>query len=238
MVNFSFLEKLIQLKDIIMSSSFFLFSIIISIILLITMLISVKSNRRIPKLIFIISWIFVITFIIFRYHDSLWYIFDRLFGRIVEEIYFPSLTVYTCVLIITNLIIIISFFRKKMNNIFKIINLTVAMEINFLFILILDTIVKNNIDIYAGVITYSEPKLLVLLEFSMFLFLTWIFLISILLLIKKYGVNTVLVNLFKESDYEVIDIEFNKKEVNDKINNIEIDAEIIDIENNIDIIDI
>lgn len=238
MIDFSFSEKLVQIKDIVMSSSFFLFSIIIGIILLITMIISVRNNRRIPKIIFVVAWIFVLIFVIIRYHNSLGYIFDRLFSRIVEEIYFPSLTIYTTMLLITNFIFIYSFFKKKLSKIFKIINITVAMELDFLFILSLDVIVKNDIDIYAGVITYSEPKLLVLLEFSMFLFLSWIFLISILLLIKKYAVKTVFVNIFKESDYELIDIDINKDDEVSNFDNIEVDTEIIDIDNNIDIIDL
>lgn len=241
MVNISFTEKLVQLKDIILSSPFFLVSIIIGIILLITMIIGVKNNRRIPKIVFFVSWIFVIVFVIIRYHDSLWYIFDRLFGRIIEEVYFPSLTVYTGVLLITNFIFIYSFLKKKMSKLFKIINITIAMELDFLFIIVLDVIVKNNIDIYAGVITYSNSKLLVLLEFSMFLFLGWMFLISILYLIKKYGVKTILVNIFKESDYELIDIDYGQNDKKDEVmlfDSIEIGDEIIDIENNIDIIDI
>lgn len=206
MIDFSFTEKLFQLKDILVSSPFFLFSIIISIILLIGMIIGIKKNRKIPKVIFVLSWIFVFTFVIIRYHSSISYIFDRLFGRLVEEIYFPSISIYTVMLIITNIIFIFSLLKKKLNNLFRIINLIIGTEINFLFFLLLDIIVKNNIDIYADLSVYSNPNLLVLLEFSMFLFIAWILILIVLLLIKKYAVKTIWINLFKEEDYEILDL--------------------------------
>ena len=106
MINFSFSEKLVQLKDIIVSSPFFFVSVIIGIILLIIMIVGVKKNRRINNIIFIVSWIFVAVFCIARYFKFVVSIFDRLFGRIVDEIYFPSISIYTVMLIITNIIFV------------------------------------------------------------------------------------------------------------------------------------
>ena len=94
MIEFSFAEKLVQLKDIFMSSPFFFGSLIGGLILLIIMIISVEKNRRIGKIIFIISWLFIIGFCIINYFDFFISIFDRFFGRVVEEIYFPSITVF------------------------------------------------------------------------------------------------------------------------------------------------
>lgn len=207
MIDFSFSEKLARLKDIILSTPFFSISLIVGIILFIIMIIGIKNNRKVPKLVFIISWIFVLIFIIVRYNTSLVYVFDRLFGKIVEQIYFPSVTVYTLMLIISNVIFIISYFKKSISSLFKIINTVASMELNFFFILILDTIVKNNIDIYSELTVYSNTKMLILLEFSMFLFLSWMVLLIILLIIKKYAVKTVLVNIFKEEDYEIVNVD-------------------------------
>lgn len=228
MIDFSFTEKLFQLKDILLSSPFFLFSIIISIVLLISMIIGVKKNRKVPKIIFILSWIFVFSFVIVQYYSSISYIFDRLFGRLVEEIYFPSISIYTIMLVLTNIIFIISLLKKKMHVLFKLINLMMGTEINFLFFLILDTIAKNNIDIYTEVSVYSNPNLLVLLEFSMFLFMIWLLILVILLLIKKYAVRTVWVNLFKEEDYEILDLSLLQPN-SDEMENVELLE--IDIEN-------
>lgn len=206
MIDFSFSEKLVQLKDIIVSSPFFFVSLIIGSILLIIMIIGIKRNRRINRVIFVISWLFVSIFCVVRYHGFFISIFDRLFGRIVEEIYFPSLSVYTIMLVCTNIIFIYSVLKKKLNNAFKITNLTLAMELDFLFIMILDTIMKNNIDIYVKLDSYSNPKLLVLLEFSMILFMIWMIILGIIFIIQKYAVKKVMINPLKEDDYEIVDI--------------------------------
>lgn len=206
MINFSFSEKLVQLKDIIVSSPFFFISLIVGIILLFIMIIGIKKNRRINRIVFVIAWIFVFIFCVVRYGSFFISIFDRLFARVVEEIYFPSLTVYTLMLVCTNVIFVISIVKKKMTSIFKIVNLSLAMVLDFLFILILDTIMKNNIDVYASLDSYTNPKLLVLLEFSMILFAVWLLLLGIIYLIKKYAVKKIMVSTIKEEEYEVIDI--------------------------------
>lgn len=205
MINFSLSEKLVQLKDIIVSSPFFFVSVIIGIILLIIMIVGVKKNRRINNIIFIVSWIFVAVFCIARYFKFFVSIFDRLFGRIVDEIYFPSISIYTVMLIITNIIFVSSMFKKKVNSLNKIINVGFAMLLDFLFILILDTIMKNNIDVSAKFDIYTNSSLLILLELSMTIFLIWLLIIGVLYLINKYGVKKVFVNEYKENDYEIID---------------------------------
>ena len=221
MIDFSLTEKLVQLKDIIMSSPFFFVSLIIGIVLLTIMIVGIKKNRRINKLIFIITWLFVAIFCIARYFKFFISIFDRLFGRIVDELYFPSMSSYTVVLIFTNIVFALSFIKKKINNVFKIINVAFAMIIDFLFILILDTLMKSNVDISARFDIYMNSKLLVLLEVSMSVFAIWMIIVLILYLINKYAVKKIFVNNYKESDYEFIDT----KEANDQ------DIEIIDDDN-------
>ena len=227
MIDFSFTEKLVQLKDILLSSPFFFISLIVGIILLIIMIIGINHRKRINRIIFIISWIFVIGFCIFRYFNFFVSIFDRLFGRIVQEIYFPSISVYTVMLIFTNILFTYSLLNKKLANIYKIINITMSMTLDFLFIIILDTIMKKNIDIYADLVAYTNPELLVLLEVSMIIFATWMSIIIMIFLVKKYAVKKVFINNYKEQDYEIVDLNnnINKKDdteildLDDKANN-------------------
>lgn len=228
MVDFSFLEKLNQLKDIALSSPFFFASLLVGIILLVIMIIGIKKNRRINKIIFIISWIFVLGFVIFKYFNFIVSIFDRFFGRIVEELYFPSLSIYTLMLISINIVFVYSTLKKNLALIFRISNIATAMELDLLFVLILDVITKSEIDIYSKIDVYSDPKLMVLLEFSMFIFMFWLLLIGLLILIRKYAVRTVFVNLFKESDYEVIDISEDNDDIIDLEDSSE-NEEIIDL---------
>ena len=222
MVDFSFGEKLNQLKDILLSSPFLFVSLILAIVLLVIMLIGIKKNRRIHKTVFIISWIFVLVFIMVRYHTYIIGILDRLIGRIIEEIYFPSISIYTVILLITNIIFLYSVFSKKLGKLVRSVNIVVSVEIDFLFILILDTISKYNIDVYDKLTAYTNSGFLILLEFSMIVFVGWLIFLSIMFIIHKYAVRKMYVSIYKEEDYEILNMD------NDKTD------EIVDIGDSID----
>ena len=86
---------------------------------------------------------------------------------------------------------------------------------------------KKNIDIYADLVAYTNPELLVLLEVSMIIFATWMSIIIMIFLVKKYAVKKVFINNYKEQDYEIVDLNnnINKKDdteildLDDKANN-------------------
>lgn len=231
MVDFSLIEKFSQLKDVLLASPFLLFSLIMGIVLLVVMLISIKKNGRISNIVLILSWVFIALFIIIKYYNYFFQIFDRLFGRIVEEIYFPSLSVYTIVLLISNLFLAFAILKKKMAMIYKSLNIIFSFEINFMFIMILDTIVKDDVNIYDKINAYSNSNLLILLEFSMMIFVIWMLILFITFLIRKFAKKTILVDIFKESDYEILEL----NTINDSKENTE---EIVDLEQPDEIIDI
>ena len=212
MVDFSIGQKLSQLKDILISSPFLFISLIFAVVLLVIMLIGIKRNRRINKIVFITSWVFVIVFITFRYSTYLIDIFDRLVERFVEEIYFPSISVYTIMLLITNIIFLYSVFSKKLSKLVRSVNIVLSVEIDFLFLLILDTISKHNIDVYDKLIAYTNSGLLVLLELSMIIFVGWLIFLCIMFIIHKYAVRKIYVNLYKEEDYEILNMDSDETE--------------------------
>lgn len=236
MIDFSFREKLVQLKDIIISSPFFFISLIVAILLLIVMIISIKKNRRIHKLIFAVAWLFIAIFVIVRYHSALLLVFDRFFGRIVEEIYFPSISVYTILFIFNNILLIYSIFSKKLKNVYRISNIVFAMSINLLFILFLDIIIRNNIDISNSLQFYSNSKVLVLLELSMFVFVTWMLISCLLYFINRFGLKKVYVDIYKDEDYELLEIPMNNFQTIEEI--IDIDDDLITPKEEIEILDI
>ena len=99
---------------------------------------------------------------------------------------------YMIVLIISNVFLIISLFSKKLTKSKKIINITNGLILDFLLILIIEIVSRNKIDIYEQVTLYSNRSLLVLLELSMGIFVSWL-LISLIISaknkLKKYDSN-------------------------------------------------
>lgn len=185
MVPISLIEKLKTIFNVISSSSFFFIALIISIILLILVIISLKKYKKVNTKLFIIAWLVIVILLIIKYHAFILALSDSFIENIFMAIYFPNLAIFTIVIIVSNISLFYSIIKKDRDMIYRIIQIVSAILINFLFILILDTIVKNNIDVYSQTEIYQNNNLFVLLECSMAIFTVNIALTFIIYIIKK-----------------------------------------------------
>lgn len=185
MVPTSIIEKLKTIFNTIVSSSFFFIALIIAIVLLILIMISLKKYKKVNTKLFIVSWIFIIIALIVKYYEFMINLLDSFIENIFMAIYFPNFAVFTIVLLITNISLFHSSLKKDKDMIYKIIQITSAILIDLLFILILDTTAKNNIDIYSQTEVYQNNELFVLLESSMAIFTVNVILNMIVFIIKK-----------------------------------------------------
>lgn len=185
MIPTSIIEKLKTIFNIISSSPFFFIALIIAIVLLILVIISLKKYKKVNTKLFVISWIFVVIVLIIKYHAFIINLIDSFIENIFMAIYFPNFAVFTIVLLITNISLFHSVLKKDQDMIYKIIQSISAILIDFLFILILDTTAKNNIDIYSQTEVYQNNDLFVLLESSMAIFTVDVALNTIVFIIKK-----------------------------------------------------
>ena len=174
MNDISLVEKLKILMNIIVSSPLFLFCSMVSVALLILYIILIKKNKKINKWIFIIVWCILLLMLIINYNTVVLNLLDDLFDNVIMALYFPSMTVYIIVLIISDFFFIYSLFSKKMDIKYRIVNFVNALLINLLLILIVDITKRNNIDIYNQLSIYSNSDLLVLFQFSTAIFTSWI----------------------------------------------------------------
>lgn len=235
MVQFTLLEKLKMLVDIILSSSFFLTTVILGSLFAIIMILSIRKNKKINKKIFILAWIFVIGFIFIRYFNTLFTMLDNLIENIFVSIYFPNLATYVALLLITNFIFVYTIVKKNTPKFVIALNAISFIGINTLFLFIADTVVKENIDIYSKLTVYSNSNLLILLELSTGLFVLWLFILLIIWVINK------IITINKDSKieekivYEKPSVEVkNTNQIieNNYVKNEYEDIEIIDFEKN------
>jgi hypothetical protein len=105
--------------------------------------------------------------------------------EIFMAIYFPNLAVYSLVIVSTNICLFISLIKKQVQNEYKIANIFSTIILDFLFILILETIIKNDIDIYETLTIYSNKEMLVLIELSTAIYTAWIIVIGFIKLVDK-----------------------------------------------------
>lgn len=209
MANFSFIDKIKILFNTILSTPFFSLSALIGIILAILMIIDIIKHKKIRKRYYIAAWFFIFIFIITKYSKVIPTLLDNLINQIFMALYFPSIGVYMFLLIIINIGFIYSLI-KNIHKSYKILSGIISIIMDLLFILIINLLLENNIDITSEITLYTNSKLLVLLELSTALFVSWILLI---IFISAYLKLKVLDNnLLFESDlqYPEMDVYINE----------------------------
>ena len=179
--------------------------IILGIIFTLAMIINIKKNKKIGKTLYIIGWIFIISFIIIRYNSYLSKIFDNLINQIFMQIFFPNLATYVILIIITNIIFLISINRKNIKNLTKVINSIFFIVIMIMMVYTLEQIISNNINIYSTEEVYTNQNVLVLIESTTILFTIWT-----VILISKFIIS----KLIKKSDEKIIE-EYQEKQISD-----------------------
>lgn len=190
MNDFSLMEKLKILMNIIGSSPLFLFCSMLAIVILIFLIINIKKETKINRWIFIGLWGILFIVLVINYNDIVIKLMDDLFNYIFKILYFPDLPIYVIVLIISNFFFVFSIISKKTENSYKILNAITAIILDVILVLVIDIVSNSKIDIYNNINIYSNSNLLVLLELSIAIFISWL-LINLLITanykLKKYN---------------------------------------------------
>jgi len=172
MTYLSIIEKIKILFDLLMDSEFVL--IFTLVMLYLTFLYSVKklSGKKYISYI-LLTFIIVFGISIVNNYEVLSNTFDNFTTIFFENIYFPSIYVYIGVLIISFIAFVVSLFNVMLKKIYKIINVMMFTLNNILFVIILNIIAKNNIDVFSPNSLYTNTNLVAILELSMGLFIIW-----------------------------------------------------------------
>ena len=192
MNDFSLVEKLEILVNIIVSSPLFLSCFMIGMAVLIFFIICIKKEKKINKWIFISIWIILGIILLINYNSIIFNIIDKFFDSIFMALYFPSLSVYITIVVFSNFSCIYSLFSNKYDRNHKIINFIYCLVINILLVLIIDIVKSNNINIYDEINMYTNSNLLVLLELTSAAFVSWMLIILLLSAhnkLKKYDIK-------------------------------------------------
>lgn len=183
MIQKNLLEQLqILYKIFINNKNVFLISIIAIISFIIFQVANKLSNKKITKLLFLILYIGIFGTLLYFYNNQILTFIDYLINNIFILLFFPNLAIYTLIIIISNILIIKTIFRKN-NKVLKNINIIFFILFNIIFYLIIDNVSKNNINVYEQLSIYTNSDLLVLIQVSMYLFMFWL----IILFIDKFS---------------------------------------------------
>ena len=181
----SILEKFKILFDTLMSFKFIFVLVILMLILTILFTCKKISNK---KYVIFMSLSMILTFIIsiIRNHKVLFNTFDNFTTIFFNGIYFPSIYIYISVLLIISLAFITSILNSKKKKIYKIINSITFIINNIFFVIILNIIAKNSINVFEMSSLYTNNSLVAILELNMGLFILWVTALSVV-----YITNTI-----------------------------------------------
>lgn len=184
MIQLSFIEKIQALLEIVKSSSLFIILFLVAASLIALLVIDYKINKKVNGKLFIATIVVTLLFIAIKYFNPLLTLADNLVEELIEMIYFPNLAVYLFTLISINVISLYTIIKNKFF-IHKITSIITSIIIDFLFILTLDIIVKNNIDIYERLTVYSNKELLVLIELTTIIYTIWFVITAFIKLVNN-----------------------------------------------------
>lgn len=213
MIQSSIWEQLVIFFNILKNNQYVGIILIASTLLLIILIIASKfKNKKITKIIWLITYLLLIGTFVYFYHKEILNLLDYLIENIVLFLFFPNLAVYILVLLISNIIITKSVFSNKINVLTKNINIVCFILFNIIFYLIIENIINNQINVYEQLSIYTNGNLLVLVELSMELFVLWLFIlliIKIIINLSNYTINrkNINTNLIFETN-------FNEEELN------------------------
>jgi len=173
MTYLSIFEKLKILFDMIVNTKIVL--IFIGFVIILTFLYLFKRiNRKKYMLLLFIALIITVVINTIGNYKILSNTFDNFMTIFFSNIYFPSIYVYISVLVITFITFITSMLSTKQRGIYKVINSIMFILNGILFVIVLNIIAKNKIDIFSITSLYTNKTLVAILEINILIFVIWI----------------------------------------------------------------
>lgn len=145
-----------------------------------------KKNAKITKKLSIGLYLFLFLFIIIAYNSQIFDFLDYMMNNFFIMIYFPNLAIYFAAIVISNIIVLVSIFNKKIDKLIKNINIVVYTIISFIFLLLVGVIVDKDLNIYSQKSIYGSTSAHALISLSAIIFVTWIIFLTIYHFIRKY----------------------------------------------------
>ena len=186
MTKMSLGKELKILFDTIINNKLSIIMLIFLIFLAYIYLSTNKKNDKITKKLAIGIYLFLFLFILIAYHSHIFEFLDYMMNNFFIMIYFPNLAIYFAAIVISNIIVLVSIFNKKIDKLIKNINIVVYTIISFIFLLLVGVIVDKDLNIYSQKSIYGSTNAHALISLSAIIFVTWIIFLTIYHFIRKY----------------------------------------------------
>ncbi len=190
----NFLQNLYSILVLIFTTPFYLELFIFFALSLIMMIVfMIKKNKKVRHVLFLIYAILII--LLFGYYGKfLLYLFDKLVDLIFNLIYFPNVAIYFLMFVVLNINTVLSLFDKysklkflssRSNLFINVVNVFCFCCTYLFFFMILDVVVKNNLDFFSQMSIYSNQTFRILIQASTIMFVLNFIIVSLILIYRK-----------------------------------------------------
>lgn len=161
--------------------------IVLVFLIIATFILRLSNKINNKKMGFIICLIELIVFGVTFYleKESLTIVGNSLIDNIFLNFYFPSIYVYLFIFVVSIVLFIYTLLNKAISKTYKTITYIYFYTFNFIFVLLVNVIATNNIDIFAKESLFTNTNSLILLELSTLLFFLYL-VINTLVYITNY----------------------------------------------------
>ena len=185
MVEFTLLEKIRTIFNLIFSSPLFLVLLFGLVLILVDIKFISKKDNKTKKTYLVLS-LLVIGILISMYYDSLLVLLDTI-SKII-------------MLIISLIILIYSLVSKKISSNIKMFNALAFISNSYIFFLILDEIENAKVDLSSKISIYTNDHLMILFEISLGIFIVWIVTLMLIKIIKVLSKPKMEENFYEEPE--------------------------------------
>lgn len=199
MVEFTLLEKIRTIFNLIFSSPLFLVLLFGLVLILVDIKFISKKDKK-TKAIYSVVSLLVIGILISMYYDSLLVLFNTISKNLISLIYFPTVLEYIIMLIISLIILICSLVNKKISPNVKTFNALAFISNSYIFFLILDEIENSKVDLSSKISIYTNDHLMILFEVSLGIFIFWIVSLILIKIIKTLAKPKKEENFYEEPE--------------------------------------
>ena len=203
MERVTFIESIIKILNLIASVPFFIEILVLSLFLLLILIFFYFRKSKKGKITCLIIYIVTLFLIPVSHLSFFANTLDKIIENYIEILYFPSCYVYIALLIITD----VSILRKIINNVkskqrkwYQSFEFVYFFIFQFLFFLIIRTVISEKIDIFERAQLYGNTTLTSLIQISSYLFWIRIGVKGFLFIINKLSKNEPNINKDKIAD--------------------------------------
>lgn len=183
-INISIFSKLKIICSYFFSSFMSLELLIMVLCVFAFLFLNIKTNKRIIKIFVPISTLLFLAFIAMGFHNYVVAAIEEVIKMIMNYFYFPSMSFYFVIIILTTIYLIYNVWTKKYSEKYKIFNYIFSLILYILFIGLFSYVVSNGISLSIDYSIYKDKYIISFVQISNIVFALWLILLAIIKLYK------------------------------------------------------